>query len=106
MSPRPYEVFLIRATFGFSTDPRPCVILEEPQANLVKVALISSALDLHKPHLDFLIEESDWDFPATGLKRTSFVSGATFDEHSVSDLIKWLGRLEGSLKTRFVEWFG
>ena len=105
MNPKPYEVFLIRATFGLSTYPRPCVVLQEPQGELIKVGLVSSALDLVS-YLDFLIEDSEVDFPATGLKRTSFVSGAAFDEHRISDLIKELGQLKGDLRERFIEWLG
>ena len=105
MNPKLYEVFLIRANFGLSADPRPCVILQEPQGERIKVGLVSSALDFVS-YQDFLIEDSVIDFPATGLKRTSFVSGAAFDEHKISDLIKELGQLEGELRERFMQWLG
>ena len=65
----------------------------------------SSAEHKYEAWRDFLIRDTEEDFPATGLARTSHASGV-FDEFDTTNLIKRLGRLEGELLDEFKDWFG
>lgn len=54
----------------------------------------------------FLIEDTELDFKATGLTRTSFGAGDEVAKLEISDLIRKRGRLEGALLARFKKWIG
>jgi hypothetical protein len=105
MTPQSKEIYLARAMWGFCRDMRPCVVIELTKTGWVKVALLSSAMDLYRPVQDFLIDSRSEDFLTTGLNRTSYVSGEHFAEIPIQDLgKKRLGILTGELAGAFDEW--
>jgi hypothetical protein len=89
-----------------SRDQRPCIIVESGAGETVFVAPLSSQLDLYDRSRHFLIESSDPDFPATGLRKSCFVLGDFLRDIPASSVGKLIGRLEGDLALRFVEWIG
>lgn len=101
------EIYLIKAVYGECDDLRPCVVVELLPNGLVKIALISSALDLYKPHFDFLLNAKHHDFKHTGLKRTSYVSSWAFLDVLPNELTKKpIGVISGDLACDFDNWFG
>jgi hypothetical protein len=106
-SPQPKEIYLVPIKKGYSTDHRPAVIIEILPNQNVKIAVISSALDLYTPTTDFLISNVHPDFAATGLIRTSYVCGQNFYECFTSVLSKKrLGILTGDLAKALDDWLG
>lgn len=105
-NPQPKEIYLIEAVWGMCHDKRPCIILEPAEQEYVKVAYISSAIENFCDLIDFKIDSQDSDFQATGLRRTSFVSGKSFQTVKTSRLNKYLGKLIGDLAKRFDLWYG
>ena len=106
MNPQPKDIYMIQVTVGYSTYPRPCMIIEVMK-NLVTVAPLSSAMDLYNLTTDFIIESTHPNFNATGLKRTSYISGQHFFDIPISDLSKnRRGYLSGELGKAFDEWIG
>lgn len=107
MNPQPKEIYLARVIWGLCKDMRPCVVIDLVKTGWVKVVLISAAMDLYRPSYDFLIDSQCEDFPATGLNRTSYVSGKHFAEIPIQDLGKRrLGVIVGELAESFDEWRG
>lgn len=105
-SVNPKDLHIVQIKLRLSIDKRPCVIVEPPIGNRVKIAVISSAMDLYNRTTDFLIDSSHQDFPATGLTRTCYITG-NFVEAPISRLSKnAIGRLEGNLERQFDKWFG
>jgi hypothetical protein len=104
MNPQPKDIYIMQVTVGYSTYPRPCVIIEVI-GDLVTVVPLSSALDLYNPVTDFMIENTHPDFIATGLQRTSYVSGQYSFAVPAADLSKKRrGCLSGELGKAFDEW--
>ena len=106
MAFEPKDIYLVKLRYRSSEDPRPCVILDPPDSEHVTVALISSAMDLYRRGMHFLIEEDRSEFPLTGLKKTSFVAGDQIHDIHVADLGKRLGHLTGDLAIEFENWIG
>lgn len=106
MKPKRLEIYLARIEFRLSNYTRPCVVIDIPKFDWVKIARISSAMDLYKPHLDFLLDVKHSDFRATGLIKTSYISGEKFFEMPVLELGNYIGHLKGDLANDFAEWFG
>jgi hypothetical protein len=101
------EIYLVKAMYGECDDVRPCVVVELLQNGLVKVALISSALDLYRPQFDLLLDSKHHDFKYTGLKRTSYISGWSFLNVLPNELTrKPIGVITGDLASDFDNWFG
>ena len=51
-----------------------------------------------------MIVDTDPDFQATGLKRTSFAAGDEIVDLRVAHLIRKRGQLQGGLLQRFLKW--
>ena len=100
--PRRLDIFLVRFRLDYSTDCRPCIIVEPPRHG-VAVVLVSAS-DLFNPAEDFKLDASCPQFKTTGLRRTSFAVGRAFVTVPVSALGKRLGRLEGDLAAEFDAW--
>jgi hypothetical protein len=104
MIPQPKDIYMIRVTVGYSTYPRPCVIIEVMK-DWVSVAPLSSAMDLYNPRTDFIIENTHSDFKSTGLIRTSYISGQHVFDIPIADLSKKRrGYLTGGLGKAFDKW--
>jgi len=104
--PAPGDIWTIRYRYGRCYDIRPCVVLTEPLAGKVTVALMSSQTALYNPGAHFPLDPSDPDFPPTGLDRFSYVAGDEIHEVRVTELRKCIGRLQGALAKAFGEWIG
>jgi hypothetical protein len=101
------QIYLAKAQYRQCQDIRPCIVVAVmPEADKVKVALLSSALGLYNPQHDFLIPATHPDFAATGLRRTSYVADIedAFWETTPDNLGKKLGELTGQLATEFDTW--
>ena len=100
------DIFLIRAQWKLSDDVRPCLVLKSlRQHGVVRVAFLSSAMDLLDQDGDFVIWDSDPDFAATGLKKTSYIPGRQpgYDVKR-TELGRRLGCLSGELLKEFDRW--
>jgi len=90
---------------GRSGDKRPCIVVELRGDSHVVLAPCSSQFDMFDQtcHCQF----PDWhsDFPATGFLRSSYAID-DFVERPRDDVVKPLGRLEGELASRFLDWAG
>ncbi len=64
-----YEIYLVRIEYRLCQDIRPCIVIAPPSKDLVKIARISSALDLYNQGLDFWLDSTSDEFLQTGLKR-------------------------------------
>lgn len=104
MDPKPLDVYQVRARWGNSDDPRPCLILDPPNGDIVTVALISGAKDLFDRSLHFWIDEEHPDFGHTGLNKSCYVAGDMIRETSVANLLRRRGSLTGELKDAFARW--
>ena len=104
MDPRPLEIYQVKATWGHSDDPRPCLILDPPRGGLVTVALISAAKDMYDRSLHFWIDKDHPDFPQTGLAKSCYVAGDMFRDTNVENLLRRRGSLVGELKEAFARW--
>lgn len=111
MLPRRYELYVARIRFRRSVDVRPWVVIDDPVPDpkragslLVTLAPVSSQLDLKTPE-DFAIDPSSPDFPATGLRRPSYVV-AYPARVSVETLERKIGELRGNLLAEFRGWSG
>lgn len=106
MPPQRYDLFLIRMRLRASYDYRPCIVLDAPNPDTC-IVLVSSS-DLFRQGYDFLIPSDHPDFPATGLKKTSFAIGDQIHEVSTTALEEKfrLGRLQGGLARDFNKWLG
>jgi mRNA-degrading endonuclease toxin of MazEF toxin-antitoxin module len=106
MDPKPLEIYQVKARWGRSDDPRPCVILDPPSGSTVTIALISSAKDLYDRSLHFWIDKDHPDFRHTGLKRdkSCYVAGDMIRETNIANLLRRRGSLTGELKDAFLRW--
>jgi hypothetical protein len=103
--PQPYELYLVRVRLRESYDFRPCIVIDKTRNTISCVMLVSSS-DLYRPHQDFLIRADHPDFPATGLKKTSFAMGDQIRDLPAITLDEKIGELEGGLKVEFEKWLG
>ncbi len=107
MNPIRYEIYDANVQIGEVSYPRPCIITSSIIDGCFSVVPLSSALELYEGlpfHL--MIESTDPDFKATGLKHTSFATGDDIAELHLRDLIRKRGRLEGEPLRRFKKWIG
>lgn len=100
------QVCLVEVPLGESDYNRPCVVAAMIDAGNICLAAISSKLDLYNPGQHFLIPQDHPDFPATGLKVTSYVIGAPLFDGSADRVVKVLGLLSGDLAEQFKNWIG
>lgn len=103
---QPKEIYLAQLQYNRCEDIRPCVVLELLPKDLVKVGIISSAMDLYDDFTDFLIKSSYPDFKETGLVRSSYISGKLFQDVGIGRLRKKIGCLKGELEREFDNWVG
>jgi len=107
ISPQPLDIWLVRIQFRDCKDLRPTVAIQIlAKQNRAVVLPVSSALDLRRTTVDFLIEKTHVNFPATGLTRTSFVVSDRFRDLPFEAMEKRIGRLEGELAASFIDWLG
>ena len=99
MEPKPLEIYQIRARWGRSTDPRPCIVLDPPIGDTVTIALISGEMDLYDRSMHFLIQKEHPDFPATGLKKTCYIAGDMIRDTKTANLLHKRGELEGGTRS-------
>ena len=98
-----YEIVEARIALGPAGYPRPVVVLYI-QVDAHRVLPISSKLDLYRADQHFLIRDDHPDFPATGLRVTSYIVGSTVIDVPSSDVIRKLGALTGGLADEFARW--
>ena len=109
-----YDIYLGTIQYRNCRDTRPLVLLgrpvvdpAQPESSTVTVVPVSSQLDLYDPRTDFLIAATHQDFPATGLRRDSYVIGANSPVRvSPPMLHRKLGALTGALRKEFIDWEG
>ena len=104
MDPRSLEIYQVKARWGRSDDPRPCLILDPPSGSIVTVALISAAEDLYDRSLHFWIDRDHPEFCHTGLNKSCYVAGDMFRDTNVANLLRKRGCLAGELKDAFLRW--
>ena len=103
---RPLDVVVaVNLQVGRSGDRRPCIVVELRGESDMVLAPCSSQFDMFDPTCH--CELPDWhsDFAATGLLRSSYAID-DFVERPRSDVVRVLGRLEGELASRFLDWAG
>lgn len=101
---KPNEIYLIQAEYKYSHDQRPCIILEVGTREKIKLALISSAIDLYDASRHFLLDSRHPDFPESGLRRTSYIMKDAVVEAEAKKLGKKLGELKQQLAKDFEKW--
>lgn len=82
-----------------TTYPRPAVIIDEKNFDLLAIST--------KPYEkfnSFTIPDYHPDFPATGLKATSYVIGAPVFSGDRSLALKPIGEISGELAEEFAKW--
>jgi hypothetical protein len=106
-----FDIYRARLQVNQSTDRRPVLILEAlkrdpkpPHTELVLVAPLSSQWDLYTASVHFEVSDKDPDFPATGLKRRSYIIGSMPILIPVTSLETRYGALTGDLRDRFYFW--
>jgi hypothetical protein len=67
--------------------------------------VISSQLDLYDESTDFLIEDSNPAFGATGIRKTSYVTSTFVVDLDQSKLGRRMGTLSGDLLRSFEAWW-
>jgi hypothetical protein len=82
------------------------LIVELLGNDLAKIAFVSAAIDLYQPAFDLLICCDHPDFAATGLSKTSFISGRSFVGMPFLELGRYIGLLTGELAKAFDDWYG
>lgn len=101
-----HELYLVQIQLRNCLDQRPCIVLYDTDSSPVEVALLSSAIDLYRAGIDFLIDKAHPCFSQTGLGRTSYVVEGKIREVSIEELKVKLGSLTGSLADDFDSWAG
>lgn len=105
MTPVRNYIYDAKIEFGEVTYARPCIVTSAVVSGFFSVVPLSSARDLYEGlPFHFIIEDTDSDFKATGLLRSSFAVGDEIAELKIADLIRKRGRLEGELLKRFLKW--
>ena len=101
-----YHIWRANVPLGLSHDLRPSVIIT-PISNLeLRLMLLSSAMELYRPNLHFLIPDTIPEFAATGLKKKSYVIGEKVVVAKPEHMKKHLGLLTGQLAVDFKNWIG
>ena len=103
--PSALQICLVRVRLGEAYYPRPCVVLTV-EGTVLRLAAISSQLDLYRPREHFLIRQDDPDFAATGLETESYVLATPLFRADASRVIAVKGILTGRLAQRFLDWIG
>jgi hypothetical protein len=104
MNPIPFEIYEANMQFGKVAYRRPCVIVNRMKDGKVFAMAISSAMELCKGlPVHFTIDQTDPDFPGTGLKRTSYIN--LVDQYLMrpDELIRKRGHIEGDLLKRLLK---
>lgn len=76
------------------------------EGTTLRLAALSSKMDLYRHGEHFLIREDDPDFAATGLETTSYVLGAPLFRADTSRVLAVKGELTGGLARAFTDWIG
>jgi len=103
---QPLDIVYAPVRLRLCTDARPCLVLYPPHLDRVIFACISGEPDLFDRNLHFRIEPTHPDFPATGLKRRSYVLCDELHEIRLADILKHLGRFDDRLAGEFKNWYG
>jgi len=74
LTPQPLEIFAATLALGHSQDRRPWLVVEQADSGRWRMLPISAAMDLLDPALHFRVDPSHPDFPATGLRKASFIT--------------------------------
>ncbi|HEY3324795.1 MAG TPA: hypothetical protein VGP72_30360 [Planctomycetota bacterium] len=101
----PLQICIVRVRLGEAYYPRPCVILTVEGTSL-RLAAISSKMDLYRPSEHLLIREDDPDFSATGLETASYVLGVPIFRAESDRVLAVKGALTGDLAKAFTDWIG
>jgi len=100
----PLDIVLAGVRVGECNDPRRCVVIGvRPPAEYL-ILPCSAQLDLYREGADFLISSDHPDFPATGLKKTSYVMDVEAQLIEEERIQKRYGHLRGLLAAAFEEW--
>lgn len=100
--PRPLEVRMVRLRLGHASYPRPCIIVDmKPGGPAVVIHL--STKDYGQPGQSFRLDETDADFPATGLAATSYTAGPARTV-PLADIGGCKGCLQRALVQAFEAW--
>lgn len=96
----PFDIYYATFPWRSATHEHPWLLIQ-PDGSAWKCFAISSR---DYDSLPFEIRSDDPDFPATGLRHTSFVyDGESFHLVPIASMRRRLGRLEGDLLKRFRE---
>ena len=104
MNPIPFEIYEANMQFGKVAYRRPCVVVSTLKDGRIFAMAISSAMELCKGlPAHFTIDETDPDFPKTGLKQTSYIN--LIDQYLMrpEELIRKRGQIEGELLQRLLK---
>ncbi|MCI0650975.1 MAG: hypothetical protein L0Z55_03745 [Planctomycetes bacterium] len=106
MGPRLFEIHLCTVPLRGNIDRRPWLVVAAGPSKTDRFISIpiSSQLDLYDEVAHFLLEQSDPDFPATGLVRTSYVIANNPVAIHANRFVRRLGHLGGELRERFELW--
>ena len=100
----PLSVVLAAVKVGYSEYPRPCGLLAIDEQNNGIVLPVSSQMDLYRPNIDFLLDDSHPDFKATGLPKKSYVIAIEALRVAPAKIRKTYGQLQGKLASDFLVW--
>ena len=106
MTPQPLEIFAATLPLGHAQDRRPWLVVEQTDPVRWRMLPISAATDLFDPALHFRLDPRHPDFPATGLRKASFIIANWPVDAAEAVLQKRIGRLEGRLADEFTRWLG
>jgi len=102
LTPQPLEV--VAATLRHSQDRRPWLAIDQVTAGRWRLLPISAALDLFDPELHFRLDPGHPDFPATGLKKASFIIANLPVDALEAGIERRIGLLQGQLASEFLAW--
>ncbi|MCZ7644190.1 MAG: hypothetical protein M5U26_02735 [Planctomycetota bacterium] len=80
--------------------------MEKRPAGRFLLLPVSAAMDLYDSLQHFKLDPNHPDFPATGLKKVSYIIGNRPIEVSLAALETQIGCLQGNLALEFQDWFG
>ena len=99
------DIVAAKLQLGPSLDRRPWLVLTAGAQDRCLLLPISSALELFDPTQHFRLDPQHPDFPATGLRKASYIIGSRPVDSSTTTLEKRLGCLQGDLAAKFLEWY-